>query len=610
MLRPAFLAGALLLAALTPGLPAPAVAAEMLRPAPAAPDPLHYASAHLADGRVNDAILTLRRAIAPQPESAALHARLGYVYRYAGLTDESLAANARAAELNPDLRASAASQMAKALIYSGDHAGAARRQAQAAEWQRAAGQPLDGKMHFYEGLTALAAGRTDDAGRAFATAQSTGHDSLWAALADAFGLAVRGDRAGTLQAAHRLAARPDIADGERHYRLAQLYAAAGDQERAQAVLNIVVNGNFFNPAALANDVLLAPLRGSAAFAATQRRAGERMAAARKVASGPLPAPRHVLAIHGGGGVRPRAEMTAELEAAYRADLARSLLAGHAVLDAGGTAVDAVEAAVRVMEDSPLFNAGRGSSFNRAGVQEMDAAIMDGRNRNAGGVGIVRTVRNPVSLARQVMEHSPHVLMAAEGAEAFARTQGLEMAPPHYFFTQRKWDSLQERLQRETPYGRTNEADSVAPPMAARGDADWQAFGTVGAVARDGWGDLAAATSTGGREGKLPGRMGDSPIIGAGTFADNQTLAVSSTGLGEYVLRRVSTADIHARMAYAGWTLDRATRNAVEDIRNMGGSIGLVAVDAKGTVAMPFGGRGMYRGVVRQDGAPQVWIYEQ
>lgn len=611
MIRSATIACSLLLAATGVAvLPCP-VAAQTTGPRIAA-DPVRYATEHHAAGRVDAAIVTLRRALDREPGSAELHAKLGYVLRYAGLTDRSIAEYRRAARLDPSLdsRVRSASQIAKALIHAGDYPGAAREQAEAAELLRKAGAPLDEKMRFYEGVVALSSGRPEDAVRAFDAAVATGRETVWTQFARGYRFVATSDTAGAKAVADELLGTPDVADGERRYRLVHLYAAAGDVARANAILSSVVATNFFNPSALEHDPLLTPLRGSTVFDATRERARERMEAVAESTRIALPPQRYVLVIHGGGGVRPKDEMTPEHEAAYRAALAHSLEVGNNVLAAGGTAVDAVEAAIRVMEDSSLFNAGKGASFNRAGFQEMDSSIMDGRTLKAGGAAIVQHVRNPISLARRVMENSPHVLMAADGAEAFAREQGLELVPAHYFFTDRKWESLQERLRLKTPYGGTDEGDNVVGRTVAAQSLDWKVFGTVGAVALDGWGDLAAGTSTGGREGKLPGRIGDSPIIGAGTYADNRTLAVSSTGLGEYVMRLVSAKDIADRMAYAGWPLDRATQNAVDDIVAMGGGIGLIAVDAAGNVAMPFGGDGMYRGVVREDGAPQVWIYKQ
>ncbi len=340
---------------------------------------------------------------------------------------------------------------------------------------------------------------------------------------------------------------------------------------------------------------------------TRKRVGLVLAALTIVATAfsvfPLSAqdsPGFVLVIHGGGGVMPQAEMSSELESEYRAALADALKAGHTLLREGRTAVDAVEAAIRAMEDSPLFNAGKGASFNIDGYNELDASIMDGSTLDAGAVAVVRNVRNPITLARLVMERSPHVLMAAEGAERFARDQGLEPVPPHYFWTQRRWDALQRRIERGAVYGE---------PVAAADPVPHELFGTVGAVALDTHGNLAAGTSTGGRVGKLAGRVGDSPIIGAGTYADNATAAISSTGLGEYVLRVLGTKSVTELMAHRGLALDDAVEQVRLRMAEMGGSISMVAVDASGTISMRYSGDGMFRGYVREDGNVVVRIYE-
>ena len=311
----------------------------------------------------------------------------------------------------------------------------------------------------------------------------------------------------------------------------------------------------------------------------------------------------LIAIHGGAGVRSRDDMTPELEGAYRAALRAALEAGYDVLSGGGSSVSAVEAAIRVMEDSPLFNAGKGSSYNAEGFHELDASIMEGAALDAGAVAVVQRVKNPITLARRVMENSPHVMMAGNGALEFAKEQGLDIEAPHYFFTQRKWDSLQRRLEQQTEFGKPTREGSGDP-------LDPGLYGTVGAVALDKNGNLAAGTSTGGREGKHPGRVGDSPIIGAGTYAKNATLAVSSTGLGEYVIRIGGTKTMSDLMEYRGVSLDEAT-NAVKDmIQEMGGGIGVVAIDRQGHVSMPYSQNGMYRGYVRQDGDYVVLIYDE
>ena len=310
-----------------------------------------------------------------------------------------------------------------------------------------------------------------------------------------------------------------------------------------------------------------------------------------------------LVIHGGAGAMRPVHGDEDHEERARQGLRSALEAGSVVLSRGGSAIDAVEASVRVLEDDPCFNAGRGSTLNAEGLVELDAAIMDGATLKAGAVAVVRKVRNPISLARLVMDRSPHVLLAGEGAESFALEQGMPLVPPSYFFTEHKWRSLQLRLQQETPYGQK--------PVIKRGsDRDPGLFGTVGAAALDRAGNLAAGTSTGGREGKLPGRVGDSPIPGAGTYASNESLAVSSTGLGEYVLRLGSTKEASDHMTIGGKSVTEATEIVRAKLEKMGGSIGMVAIDRKGVVAMPFSGDGMYRAYVLSDGKPVVKIYRE
>lgn len=312
-----------------------------------------------------------------------------------------------------------------------------------------------------------------------------------------------------------------------------------------------------------------------------------------------------IAIHGGTGVTPRAEMTADRERALRDTLAASVSAGWGVLRDGGSSVSAVEAAIRVMEDSPLFNAGKGASYNRAGFHELDAAIMDGGTLAAGAVGAVRHVRNPIALARLVMERSPHVLMVGEGAEAFALEQGVALTPASYFFTEHKWQSLQGRLEREAKAALAAAVAAAQVPPFDRG-----LSGTVGAVALDRAGTLAAGTSTGGREGKLPGRLGDSPILGAGTYASNDGCAVSCTGDGELVLRLCTAKEANDLVALAGRSLVEATSSVVAKVTAFGGSLGLVAIDRGGRIALPFNGDGMYRGYAKEDGEAVVGIYTE
>jgi beta-aspartyl-peptidase (threonine type) len=273
-----------------------------------------------------------------------------------------------------------------------------------------------------------------------------------------------------------------------------------------------------------------------------------------------------------------------------------LVAGRDILAAGGSALDAVTQAVCALEDEPLFNAGRGSVFTRAGTQEMDAAVMDGRDRRAGAVASIFGPRNPVLAARAVMERSPHVLLIGDGATRFCREAGLAFAEPDYFFTEARWRALAETLAQE---------------QMGRVDADEaRRHGTVGAVARDRDGNLAAATSTGGMTGKLPGRVGDSPIIGAGTFADNASCAVSATGHGEFFIRYAAAHEIAARIAHGNKSLVEAAASVVAELGQVGGSGGLVAVGCDGAVALPFNCSGMYRGYVRNDGIVYTAIYNE
>jgi beta-aspartyl-peptidase (threonine type) len=311
-------------------------------------------------------------------------------------------------------------------------------------------------------------------------------------------------------------------------------------------------------------------------------------------------PGFALAIHGGAGTLRRGLMDEARGALYRAGLKASLAAGHDVLGAGGSALDAVSAAVLMLEDDPLFNAGRGASFTSSGTIEMDAAVMEGRERRAGAVAGICGPKNPVLAARAVMEHSPHVLLAGEGALAFCRRQGLSFAERDYFYTENRWKALQHILERRR----------CGLPDTDPEEDDALRHGTVGAVARDRDGNLAAATSTGGIAGKLPGRIGDSPIIGAGTYADNASCAVSATGHGETFMRLGAAFEIAARMRHRGQTLAEAAREVVEGLAEAGGSGGLVAIDRDGALALPFNCAGMYRGYVTANGIISTAIYDE
>ena len=299
-----------------------------------------------------------------------------------------------------------------------------------------------------------------------------------------------------------------------------------------------------------------------------------------------------LVIHGGAGTISPEQITPEMERDLRAGLQRSLDAGHAVLKNGGSSLDAVVAAVRVLEDDPLFNAGRGAVFTSAGTHEMDAAIMDGRTLMAGAIGAVRRIRNPIDVARAVMEKSPHVLLVGESAEDFARELGFVIVDQEYFYTEQRWQAL-ERVR-----------GTGVDPLS---DAD--RHGTVGAVALDDSGNLAAATSTGGNTNKWPGRIGDTPIIGAGTYANNQTCAVSATGDGEFFMRAVAAHDLSALKEYRQMQLADAARAVIDKVGALGGTGGLIAIDRQGNIALPFNTTGMYRAYVDVDGNSSVAIYK-
>ena len=292
----------------------------------------------------------------------------------------------------------------------------------------------------------------------------------------------------------------------------------------------------------------------------------------------------VLVIHGGAGAMPRADMTAARERGYRAGLEAALDAGYAVLERGGTSLDAVVTVVRILEDDPQFNAGRGAVLNHLGLAELDASLMDGRSLAAGAVAGVAHVKNPILLARLVMEKSPHVMLIGVGAEEFALENGVDLVPNAYFHTEHRRQQLEREKKKK------------------------QLTGTVGAVALDRHGNLAAATSTGGMEDKRFGRVGDSPIIGAGTYADNAACAVSGTGHGEYFIRAAVAHDICARAAYGGVSLTDAAREVIHrKLKAMGGTGGVIALDPRGFVVMEFNTEGMFRGV-KAPGRRETAIY--
>ena len=315
------------------------------------------------------------------------------------------------------------------------------------------------------------------------------------------------------------------------------------------------------------------------------------------AAEPSASPAPVLVLHGGAGVVRAGLSPAEADAAREA-LAQALRAGHALLQDGRPALDAVVAAITVLEDDPAFNAGRGAVFTHDGINELDASLMDGASRAAGAVAGVRRIRNPIQLARQVMEHSPHVMLVGEGAETFAQSRGIGFVDPAWFRTEKRWQQLQKAKA---------DADAARNAQAAVADDPLRYFGTVGAVALDAEGRLAAGTSTGGMTDKRWGRVGDAPVIGAGTWADGQC-AVSGTGWGEFYLRTAAAHAICSRVALLDEDVATAAETVINvEIPGMGGNGGAIALGADGRVAMPFNTEGMYRGWIGADGVPHVAI---
>lgn len=303
---------------------------------------------------------------------------------------------------------------------------------------------------------------------------------------------------------------------------------------------------------------------------------------------------YAIAIHGGAGTILRSTMTPELQDQYESGLKAALDAGYSILEQGGSSLDAVEAAVKSMEDFPLFNAGKGAVFNHEGTHEMDAAIMEGATLKAGAVSGIDTVKNPVSLARLIMEKSEHVMLTGVGAHKFAEQQGMTFEPDDYFFVQQRYDQYQKALKEDR----------------IQLDHSDKKFGTVGAVALDATGNLAAATSTGGMTNKKWGRVGDSPIIGAGTYANNDTCAISCTGHGELFIRTVVAHDISCLMEYKGLSLKDACDVLVHDkLVKIEGEGGLIAIDRHGNIAMPFNSEGMYRACKSSEGQMEVSIYK-
>ncbi len=315
----------------------------------------------------------------------------------------------------------------------------------------------------------------------------------------------------------------------------------------------------------------------------------------------------VLVIHGGAGTILKSNMRPEIEKKYRDMLTSVLNQGMELLKEGKTSVDVVEQVIRMLEDSPLFNAGKGAVFNHEGKQEMDASLMDGKSLNAGAVAGVSNIKNPISAARLVMDNSEHVMLSGKGAEQFAKEQKLELVDPDYFYNEKRYIQLKNAIKRDNIQldhdGEDGKQGGILPGQDDK-------FGTVGAVSLDKYGNLAAGTSTGGMTNKKYGRVGDSPLIGAGTYANNNSCAVSCTGHGEFFIRSVVAYDVSAIMQYQNKSIKEAADYVVNTkLKNIKGAGGLIALDAKGNVAMPFNTKGMYRGVIYQDGSLEVKIYD-
>lgn len=316
-----------------------------------------------------------------------------------------------------------------------------------------------------------------------------------------------------------------------------------------------------------------------------------------------------LVIHGGAGTITRKNMSPEMEKAYTAVLDQALQTGYTLLKNGGTSLDAITATIQVMEASPLFNAGKGAVFTHEGKNELDASIMEGKTLKAGAIAGVTTIKSPIAAARAVMEQSEHVMLTGRGAEEFAKLRGLEIVDPSYFFTEKRWEGLQRALKAEKSELDHTEQKPAQPKSSSLIFDEGKKFGTVGCVALDQYGNLAAGTSTGGMTNKRWNRVGDAPIIGAGTYANNETCAISATGHGEYFIRAVVAFDISALMAYKGLSLAEASHEVVmKKLVKMGGEGGLIAVDKDGNVSMPFNSEGMYRGYIKANGEKVIGIY--
>ena len=339
-----------------------------------------------------------------------------------------------------------------------------------------------------------------------------------------------------------------------------------------------------------------------------------MGMATTLTSAQQPGHHWAIVLHGGAGVIERSKLGPEGDKAYRAGLKAAVEAGSKVLDRGGAALDAVEAAIQVLEDDPLFNAGRGSVFTSEGKNEMDSAIMDGATLKAGSVAGATHTRHPISLARTVMEKSPYVMMIGAGAEALGERNGLEQEPPSFFFTESRWQSLVKQLTKEgkpippRPAG-VPAAGKVEPVAQLDEGSDTHLYGTVGAVALDRQGNIAAGTSTGGLQGKMPGRVGDSPIIGAGTYASNQSCAVSATGTGEYFIRLGIARQVCNLVQFRGMNVQQAANEVIhKELDALHGDGGVIALSGDGQLTWSFNTPGMFRARLAEGGTVQMGVY--
>ncbi|MCD2422345.1 isoaspartyl peptidase/L-asparaginase [Niabella pedocola] len=326
-------------------------------------------------------------------------------------------------------------------------------------------------------------------------------------------------------------------------------------------------------------------------------------------AGTTGATKYVMVIHGGAGTIEKQFMTPEKEKAYTDALTKALQNGYQLIKEGKPSMDAVQAAINVMEDSPLFNAGKGAVFTHDGKNELDASVMDGQTLKAGAVAGITTIKNPINAARAVMEKSEHVMMVGRGAEQFAAANGCDTVPPSYFFTQERWDQLQRTIKEEEK-GRAafNDVDPRKSRIYGISEKD-KKFGTVGAVALDKNGNLAAGTSTGGMTNKKYGRVGDSPIIGAGTYCSNATAGISCTGWGEYYIREVAANRMSSLIELKKLSVQEAAKQVIAEIGKMGGDGGIIGLDRSGKVAMEFNTSGMYRGTVDENGKITIHIYK-